>query len=94
MAQETIEISLAQKRFNITLDPLLDEAKTEVKALFANEVDVDIITLLKAYITKTQEYARICQSLETLYTTIEKSQEVGTKDQECIKIQSVENLHS
>ena len=92
MAHEVIEICLAQKHFNIVLDPLVEEARAEVKALFAQEVDM--ITLLKAYITKTQEYAKICQSLENLCKNIENAQEPNTYHQQNIDIQSVETPRS
>lgn len=69
MAQESLEIALSGKRYTISLDPLCDEVRAELKTLFIQEVEP--LTLLKLYITKAQEYSLICKSLEGLYKSLE-----------------------
>lgn len=69
MAQESLEIALNGKRYTISLDPLCDEVRAELKMLFMQEVEP--LTLLKLYITKAQEYALICKSLDSLYKSLE-----------------------
>lgn len=61
---ESLEIALAGKRFAICLDPLLDDVRDELRAMFAQ--DVEPLMLLKAFITKAQEHATLCQNLENL----------------------------
>ncbi|TLD96107.1 hypothetical protein LS71_007650 [Helicobacter jaachi] len=67
--QDNLEIALNGKRYTISLEPLHAEVKNELRAVFTKEVEP--ITLLKLYITKAQEYALICQSLERLYASLE-----------------------
>lgn len=86
--QENFEVTIAasvSKRYTIALDPLLEGAKAEVRALCGKEIDA--LALLKAYILKTQEYALICQSLENLCRTLEKEQDYA----DSVQIESIEN---
>ena len=69
MIDESLEIALNGKRYVISLKPLHNEVKAEVKSVFTREIDA--LELLKLYITKAQEYTLICQSLENLYKSLE-----------------------
>ena len=59
MGDENLEIALNGKYYSISLTPLHNDVKDEP------------IALLKLYITKAQEYALTCQSLENLYKSLE-----------------------
>ncbi|MCX2717636.1 hypothetical protein OQH61_07805 [Helicobacter sp. MIT 21-1697] len=69
MTHESLEIVLNGKRYMISLDCLHDEVREKLKELSAQKIEP--LTLLKLYITKAQEYALICQSLENLYKSLE-----------------------
>ena len=69
MGDENLEIALNGKYYSISLTPLHNDVKDELRAVFAQEVEP--IALLKLYITKAQEYALTCQSLENLYKSLE-----------------------
>ncbi len=69
MNDESLEIALNGKHYMISLKPLHSALKNELRSVFANEVEP--LQLLKLYITKAQEYALICESLENLYSAIE-----------------------
>ncbi|MCH5313814.1 MAG: hypothetical protein J1E28_05430 [Helicobacter sp.] len=69
MGEENLEIALNGKYYSISLKSLHNDVKEELKAVFASEVEP--LTLLKLYITKAQEYALTCQSLENLYQSLE-----------------------
>ncbi|BDB64290.1 hypothetical protein T36_0738 [Helicobacter cinaedi] len=87
MAQESLEIALNGKRYTISLDPLCDEVRAELKTLFMQEVEP--LTLLKLYITKAQEYALICKSLENLYKSLESADNLP---QQSVQIKALGNM--
>ena len=69
MSDGNLEIALNGKHYSISLKPLHNDVREELKAVFVNEVEP--LTLLKLYITKAQEYALTYQSLENLYKNLE-----------------------
>lgn len=74
-APEQLEIALNGKRYNITIGALHEDVKAELKAVFVK--DIDVLTLLKLYITKAQEYALICQNLEQLYKQLDSDENIS-----------------
>lgn len=84
MPSESLEIALSGKRFAISLEPLHNEVREELRAMFEREVDA--LMILKAFITKAQEYATLCQSLESLCQSL--SHNLDEKPQ--IHIQSLQ----
>ncbi len=57
------------------------------KPLFMQEVEP--LTLLKLYITKAQEYALICKSLENLYKSLESADNLP---QQSVQIEALGNM--
>lgn len=90
--QNSLEVTIGasvSKRYTISLEPLLEDVREEVRALCAQEIDA--LALLKAYILKTQEYALICQSIESLYKSLETEVKADSVQ---IQSQTIENpLH-
>lgn len=87
--QDTLEVTISasvSKRYTISLEPLLEDVREEVRTLCGKEIDA--LALLKAYILKTQEYALVCQSIENLYKTLETEVKADSIQ---IKSQAVEN---
>lgn len=87
--QNTLEVTISasvSKRYTISLEPLLEDAREEVRTFCGKEIDA--LALLKAYILKTQEYALICQSIENLYKNLEMEVRADSIQ---IKSQAVEN---
>lgn len=86
-----LEIGLNGKRYAINLEPLLPEVREELgllsKATSPLSRDIESLSLLKAYITKAQEYAKLCQNLESLYQSLENA----TPQTHPIQIQSIES---
>lgn len=80
-----LEITLNGKRYMISLKPLHDEVKDELRAVFDKEIDS--LHILKLYITKAQEYALMCQSIEKLCTYIESA--ATTQAQETVQIRPI-----
>ena len=97
---ESIEINIEARRFSISLAPLSARAQSEIRAFFSPDNEqkrVKIVELLQAYITKSEEHARLHQSLEHLYSEIEQTQkaskaEASNIDSPQIDILSSENL--
>lgn len=71
MSEQIIEIRLNDKQYRISLEPFSESAKEEIKQFF--QQNIDSLSLLKAYLTKTQEYAQITQHIEALHQNIEQS---------------------
>lgn len=87
--QDTFEVTISasvSKRYTISLEPLLEDVREEVRAFCSKEIDA--LALLKAYILKAQEYALICQSIEKLYKTLETESKADSVQ---IKSQVIEN---
>lgn len=87
----SLEISLNGKRYEVSLEPLLQEVREELIALIkeCNSInnEVNALVLFKAYITKAQDYAKLCQSLESLYQSLEGS----VPNSQPVQIHSIES---
>ncbi len=57
MIDESLEIALNGKRYVISLKPLHNEVKAELKSVFTREIDA--LELLKLYITRIHPYLSI-----------------------------------
>ncbi|MCI7484889.1 MAG: hypothetical protein PUJ79_06855 [Helicobacter sp.] len=72
--KDTIEINIEDKRFSISLAPLSEYARKEIREFFntnGEQKRVKLVELLQAYVMKTQEHAQLYYKIERLYNDIE-----------------------
>lgn len=69
MNKDTIEITISKRKFQIKLEGFSSEARDEIFEKFHNK-DVELTDLLKAYLSKIQDYSVINSHLEGLLEKI------------------------